>query len=336
MTDLDGQELTMKALWQEQYGGPETIAVRDVPSPTAGNGEVLVRVRAASIDLGTRHLMAGLPLAVRLGTGLRAPRKHIPGRAFAGVVEAVGPGVTRFAPGDAVLGTASGTLAELTVTHEDKVAAKPAALSFAEAAAAPVSAVTALQGLRDIGKIEAGMSVLVIGASGGVGTYAVQLARALGAGRVDAVCSGAKADLVRSLGADDVIDYTRSEPGADGRRWDLVLDIGGNRPVATLRRLLTEHGTLVFVGGENGGRWLGGMQRQLGAVALSPFVGHRLAMFVARENGRDLTTLGELADAGQLTSVVDGPYPFGEATQALARLDAGAARGKVVVTVSDA
>ncbi|GAA1951079.1 NAD(P)-dependent alcohol dehydrogenase [Nocardioides panacihumi] len=325
----------MKALWQEQYGGAETVTVRDAPTPTAGNGEVLVRVRAASIDLGTRHLMAGLPLAVRLGTGLRAPRKHVPGRAFAGVVEAVGEHVTRFSAGDAVFGTASGSLAELTVAREDKLAPKPASLDFAAAAAMPVSAVTALQGLRDIGKIEAGQSVLVIGASGGVGTYAVQLARALGAARVDAVCSGAKADLVRSLGADDVIDYTRSEPGVDGRRWDLVLDIAGNRPVATLRRLLTPRGTLVFVGGEGGGRWFGGMHRQLGAAALSPLVHHRLAMYVARENGRDLATLGELADAGRVRSVIDGPYPFDEVARAIARLEAGAARGKVVVTFGD-
>lgn len=336
MTHPEGRATTMKALWQEQYGGPETLSVRQAPTPAPVGGEVLVRVRAASIDLGTRHLMTGLPLAMRLVTGLRAPRQHIPGRAFAGVVEAVGEGVTRFAPGDEVLGTASGSLAELAVTREDRLARKPASLSFAEAAAAPVSAVTALQGLRDIGRVEAGQSVLVIGASGGVGTYAVQLARALGASRVDAVCSGAKADLVRSLGADDVIDYTQTEPGADGRRWDLVLDIAGNRPVATLRRLLTPRGTLVFVGGEGGGRWLGGMQRQLGAAALSPLVRHRLAMYVARENGRDLATLGELADAGQLSSVVDGPYPFEEAAGAIARLDAGAARGKVVVTVGDA
>ncbi|GAB3781121.1 NAD(P)-dependent alcohol dehydrogenase [Nocardioides ungokensis] len=324
----------MKTIWQDRYGGEDTLTLRDTPAPEPGKDEVLVRVRAASIDLGTRHLMTGLPLAVRLGTGLRAPRKHVPGRALAGVVEAVGEGVTGFAPGDEVYGTAAGALAELAVVPVARLARKPASLDFAQAAAVPVSAPTALQGLRDIGRIKAGQSVLVIGASGGVGTYAVQLARALGAGRVDAVCSGAKADLVRSLGADDVIDYTRTEPGADGRRWDLVLDIAGNRPVATLRRLLTPRGTLVFVGGESGGRWTGGMHRQLGATALSPFVHHRLAMYVARENGRDLETLGELADAGQLRSVVDGPYPFEETARAIARLDAGQARGKIVVTVS--
>jgi len=324
----------MKTIWQDRYGGEDTLALRDTPAPEPGKDEVLVRVRAVSIDLGTRHLMTGLPLAVRLGIGLRAPRQHVPGRALAGVVEAVGEGVTGFAPGDEVYGTAAGAMAELAVVPVARLARKPASLDFAEAAAVPVSAPTALQGLRNVGRIEAGQSVLVIGASGGVGTYAVQLARALGAGRVDAVCSGAKADLVRSLGADDVIDYTRAEPGADGRRWDLVLDIAGNRPVATLRRLLTPRGTLVFVGGESGGRWTGGMHRQVGATALSPFVRHRLAMYVARENGRDLETLGELADAGRLRSVVDGPYPFEEAARAIARLDAGQARGKIVVTVS--
>ena len=324
----------MKTIWQDRYGGEDTLTLRDTPAPEPGKDEVLVRVRAVSIDLGTRHLMTGLPLAVRLGIGLRAPRQHVPGRALAGVVEAVGEGVTGFAPGDEVYGTAAGAMAELAVVPVARLARKPASLDFAEAAAVPVSAPTALQGLRNVGRIEAGQSVLVIGASGGVGTYAVQLARALGAGRVDAVCSGAKADLVRSLGADDVIDYTRAEPGADGRRWDLVLDIAGNRPVATLRRLLTPRGTLVFVGGESGGRWTGGMHRQVGATALSPFVRHRLAMYVARENSRDLETLGELADAGRLRSVVDGPYPFEEAARAIARLDAGQARGKIVVTVS--
>lgn len=326
----------MKTLWQDRYGGAETLTTREVPAPTPGKGEVLVRVRAASIDLGTRHLMTGFPAVMRLGTGLRAPRQHVPGRALAGVVEALGEGVTGFEPGDEVYGTAAGALAELAVVREGRLARKPAGLDFAEAAAVPVSAPTALQALRDVGRLEAGRSVLVIGASGGVGTYAVQLARAFGAARVDAVCSGAKADLVRSLGADDVIDYTRTEPGADGRHWDLVLDIAGNRPVAALRRLLTPRGTLVFVGGEGGGRWLGGMQRQVGASALSPFVHHRLAMFVARENSRDLETLGELADAGQLRSVVDGPYRFDEAPTAIARLDDGQARGKIVVTVADA
>ena len=325
----------MKTLWQDRYGGADTLTHREVPAPAPGRAEVLVRVRAVSIDLGTRHLMTGHPLVMRVGTGLRAPRQHVPGRALAGVVEALGEGVTGFTPGEQVYGTAAGALAELAVVPEGRLARKPAGLDFAEAAAVPVSAPTALQGLRDIGRIEAGQSVLVIGASGGVGTYAVQLARALGAGRVDAVCSGAKADLVRSLGADDVIDYTQTEPGADGRRWDLVLDIAGNRPVATLRRLLTPRGTLVFVGGEGGGRWIGGMQRQLGASALSPFLHQRLAMYVARENSRDLEILGELADAGRLRSVVDGPYPFEEAAQAIARLDAGQARGKIVVTVAD-
>ena len=325
----------MKAFWQDRYGGTETLTVRDVPTPAPGKGEVLVRVRAVSIDLGTRHLMTGLPLVMRPFTGLRGPRQHVPGRALAGVVESVGEGITRFAPGDEVYGTASGALADLAVVPDRRLAPKPTSMSFAEAAAVPVSAPTALQGLRDKGGIQPGQSVLVIGASGGVGTYAVQLARALGAGRVDAVCSGAKAELVRSLGADEVIDYTRTEPGADGRRWDLVLDIAGNRPVAALRRLLTPRGTLVFVGGEGGGRWTGGMQRQIGASLRSPFVGHRLAMYVASENSRDLETLAELADAGRIRSAVDGPYPFEAAASAIARLDAGQARGKIVVTVGD-
>ncbi|MGZ4470533.1 MAG: NAD(P)-dependent alcohol dehydrogenase [Nocardioidaceae bacterium] len=322
----------MKAFVQDRYGGPDTLELREVPAPAPGRGEVLVRVRAVGIDRGTWHLMHGLPLLVRLGLGFRGPRQPTPGRALAGVVEAVGEGVTRFAVGDEVFGTASGSLAELVVASEGRLARKPGSLTFAEAAAVPISAQTALQGLRNIGRVEAGQAVLVIGASGGVGSYAVQLAKAFGA-EVTAVCSTGKADLVRSLGADHVIDYTRSDIAEGGRRYDLVLDIAGSRHVAELRRVLTDRGTLVIVGGEGGGRVFGGLERQLGAAVLSPFVRHRLTMFVASENGADLETLTALVDRGAVRPAVDQVFSFESAADAIRRFESGQARGKVVVTV---
>ncbi|MGZ4442412.1 MAG: NAD(P)-dependent alcohol dehydrogenase [Nocardioidaceae bacterium] len=322
----------MKAFVQDRYGGPDTLELREVPAPAPGRGEVLVRVRAVGIDRGTWHLMHGLPLLVRLGLGFRGPRQPTPGRALAGVVEAVGEGVTRFAVGDEVFGTGSGSLAELVVASEGRLARKPGSLTFAEAAAVPISAQTALQGLRNIGRVEAGQAVLVIGASGGVGSYAVQLAKAFGA-EVTAVCSTGKADLVRSLGADHVIDYTRSDIAEGGRRYDLVLDIAGSRHVAELRRVLTDRGTLVIVGGEGGGRVFGGLERQLGAAVLSPFVRHRLTMFVASENGADLETLTALVDRGAVRPAVDQVFSFESAADAIRRFESGQARGKVVVTV---
>ncbi|MGZ4428477.1 MAG: NAD(P)-dependent alcohol dehydrogenase [Nocardioidaceae bacterium] len=322
----------MKAFVQDRYGGPDTLELREVPAPAPGRGEVLVRVRAVGIDRGTWHLMHGLPLLVRLGLGFRGPRQPTPGRALAGVVEAVGEGVTRFAVGDEVFGTASGSLAALVVASEGRLARKPGSLTFAEAAAVPISAQTALQGLRNIGRVEAGQAVLVIGASGGVGSYAVQLAKAFGA-EVTAVCSTGKADLVRSLGADHVIDYTRSDIAEGGRRYDLVLDIAGSRHVAELRRVLTDRGTLVIVGGEGGGRVFGGLERQLGAAVLSPFVRHRLTMFVASENGADLETLTALVDRGAVRPAVDQVFSFESAADAIRRFESGQARGKVVVTV---
>ena len=323
----------MKAVIQESYGGADTLELREVPVPSPRRGEVLVRVRAAGIDRGTWHLMAGMPLVMRLGFGLRGPRQPTPGRDLAGIVEAVGEGVTRFAKGDAVYGTGHGSLAEFARAREDRLAAKPVSLSFEQAAAVPVSALTALQALRNAGRVAPGQTVLVIGASGGVGTYAVQLAKAFGA-EVTGVCSTTKVDLVRSLGADHVIDYTRSDLDDDARQYDLVLDIAGNRPVARLRRLLTPTGTLVIVGGEGGDRWTGGMQRQLGAVALSPLVRHRLAMLLSRENSADLVTLADLADQGAFRPAIDRTFTLDSAAKAMHHLEAGHARGKVVVQVA--
>lgn len=323
----------MKAVVQHRYGTVDNWRVEELPAPTPAAREVLVRVRAAGIDRGTWHLMTGLPLLLRLGFGLRGPRVPVPGRDLAGVVEAVGSEVSRFAVGDEVFGTTGrGSFAELACAREDRLATKPAELPFEEAAAMPVSGLTALQGLRDVGRIRAGQHVLVIGASGGVGSYAVQLARAFGA-EVAGVCSTAKVDLVRALGADHVIDYTLAEIDEGRRRYELVLDTGGNRPVSQLRKVLTETGTLVIVGGEGGDRWLGGFHRQLAAAVRSPFLRQRLAMFVAKENATDLEKLAELATAGAVRAAVERTYPLEEAARAMAHLESGQVRGKVVVTI---
>jgi NADPH:quinone reductase-like Zn-dependent oxidoreductase len=323
----------MKAITQDTYGSADVLELRDVERPEVGAGEVLVRVRAAGVDRGVWHLMTGLPYPVRLaGYGLRAPKNPVPGMDVAGVVEAVGDRVTRFRPGDEVFGIGKGTFAELALADESKLAPKPSNLTFEQAAAVAISGLTALQGLRDHARVRPGQLVLVIGASGGVGSYAVQLAKAFGA-EVTGVASTAKADLVRSLGADHVLDYTR-EDFADGtRRYDVVLDIGGNSSLSRLRRALTPTGTLVIAGGEGGGRWLGGTDRQLRAMALSPFVGQRLTTFVSKEAGEDILVLAELVEAGKVTPAVDRTYPLGEAPEAVRYVEQGRARGKVVVTV---
>ena len=324
----------MKAITQDTYGSADVLELRDVERPEVGAGEVLVRVRAAGVDRGVWHLMTGLPYPIRLaGYGLRAPKNPVPGMDVAGVVEAVGDRVTRFRPGDEVFGIGKGTFAELARADESKLAPKPSNLTFEQAAALAISGLAALQGLRDHARVRPGQHVLVIGASGGVGSYAVQLAKAFGA-EVTGVASRAKADLVRSLGADHVIDYTR-EDFADGtRRYDVVLDIGGNSSLSRLRRALTPTGTLVIAGGEGGGRWLGGTDRQLRAMALSPFVGQRLTTFVSKEAGEDLLVLAELVEAGKVTPAVDRTYPLGEAPEAVRYVEQGRARGKVVVVVT--
>jgi NADPH:quinone reductase-like Zn-dependent oxidoreductase len=249
----------------------------------------------------------------------------------AGSVEAVGSGVTRFRPGDAVMGTGEGSFAEFVAAPEDRLAHKPANLTFEQAAAVPISATTALQAVRDAGRVRSGQRVLVIGASGGVGTYAVQLAKAFGAD-VTGVCSTGKVDLVRSLGADRVVDYQHEEVGAGGQRYDVVVDVGGNRPLPQLRRALTPRGTLVMVGGEGGGRWTG-MDRQFKALAIAPFVRQRLRVLMNRENHEDLEQLTQLIEAGLIRPIVDRTYPLSQAPEAIRYLEAGHVRGKVVVAV---
>ena len=321
----------MRAALRERYGSVELVQLKVIDRPAIGDAEILVRVRAAGVDRGVWHLMTGTPYPLRLaGYGFRVPKNPVLGGDFAGVVEAVGKTVTRFKPGDEVFGVAQGTFADYARAREDKLARKPTNLTFEQAAAVPTSGFTALQALRDQGHVQPGQKVLVIGASGGVGTFAVQLAKAFG-GEVTGVSSTTKVDLVRSIGADHAIDYTR-EDFAGGKPYDLILDIGGNRPVSQLRRALAPKGTLVIVGGEGGGRWFG-MGRQLRALAVSPFVRQRLTMFIASQRYQDLLVLTELIEAGKVTPAVDRVYPLSEVPQAIRYLEDGRARGKVVISV---
>lgn len=322
---------SMVAVVQRRYGSADTLRLEHTPLPTAAAGEVLVRVRAATLSRGTWHLMAGKPYVMRLFLGFRGPKHPVAGQDLAGTVAAVGPGVTRFRPGDQVYGVGQGSFAEYSVAKDTKLAPKPTNVTYEAAAAVPISAITALQGLRDVGRVSPGQRVLVLGASGGVGTFAVQLAKSFGA-EVTGVCTAAKVDLVRSLGADHVIDYTATDFSDGSRRYDLILDIGGNASIARLRRALTSRGTLVIVGGEHSGDWVG-MIRQLRAVALSPLVRQRLAMFVATESASDLELLTDLIEAGAIHPVVDRTYPLREAPEAMRYLESGQARGKIALAV---
>ena len=322
----------MRAILQTRYGSADVLSAGEIERPAIGDGDVLVEVRAAGLDRGTWHLMTGLPLAIRLaGFGVRAPKNPVPGGDLAGVVVAVGAGVTRFAPGDEVFGIGRGSFAEFASAREDKLALKPPNLTFEQAAAMPVSGLTALQGLTDAGRLQAGQRVLIIGASGGVGSYAVQIAKALGA-EVTGVASTSKLDLVRSLGADHVVDYTSEDFAGGGRTYDLILDLGGNTPLARLRRALTPTGTLVIGGGEGGGRFLGGADRQLRGLALSPFVGQRLTAFVCKEHFSGLERLAGLAQDGRLVPAIERTYPLSEMPDAMRHLVSGGARGKLVIT----
>ena len=321
----------MRAVIQQQYGGSEQLSLADIPAPVAGPGDVVVRTRAAGVDRGTWHLMTGQPYAVRLMFGLRRPKHPVPGRDVSGVVAEVGGDVSDVSVGDEVMGTADGSFAELALVPQSRVAPKPVRLSFEESAVLPVSGLTALQAVRDAGRVKPGDQVLVIGASGGVGSYAVQIATAYGA-EVTGVASGAKADLVRSLGATRVIDYTR-EDLADGTRYDVILDIAGRRPLRQLRRLLAERGTLVILGGEGGDRWLGGVHRQLAAIALSPFVRQRLTSMISKESATDMAELTQLVERGQLRPLLERTFELQEAAKAIDHVANGHVRGKVAVTL---
>jgi NADPH:quinone reductase-like Zn-dependent oxidoreductase len=326
---------SMKAIVQDRYGSaPEDVLrVQEVDRPVAGDDEVLVRVVAASVDRGTWHVMAGLPYPIRVaGFGLRRPKYLNPGRSVAGTVDAVGPRVTGVKQGDEVFGICNGSFAEYARGRIGKLAPKPSSLSFQHAAAVPVSGLAALQAVRNHGRVQAGQKVLVIGASGGVGSFAVQIAKAFNA-EVTGVCSTAKVAAVRALGADHVVDYTREDIADGEHQYDVVLDIGGNRRLSQLRRTLTPRGRLVIVGGETDGRWLGGTDRQVRAQLLSAFVSQKLGTFVASENAKDLLALRELLDSGKIAPAIDRAYPLAETAAAIRYMLEGRACGKVLITV---
>ncbi|WP_067709754.1 NAD(P)-dependent alcohol dehydrogenase [Nocardia yamanashiensis] len=320
----------MKAIVQSAYGTTAALSYTEVPTPAPGKGEVLVRVRVAGMDPSVWHLMTGLPLVGRLALGIRKPRFKIRGWDAAGIVEAVGDGVTRFQPGDAVFGTVPGSFAEFACAAEKNLHAKPENVSFEQAATLPTSGMTAVAGLRDSGRIQAGQRVLIIGAGGGVGHLAVQLAKHYGA-HVTGVCSTAKVEFVRNLGADTVIDYTR-EPLTG--TYDLVLDMAGNRPLSEVRALLTPTGTLVLGGGENGGRWMGGTDRSLRAVLLNPFVRQHLRALLSLADPEILALLAEVAEAGAVLPVIDRTYPLADAAKAIDHLVTGRPQGKIAIAVS--
>jgi NADPH:quinone reductase-like Zn-dependent oxidoreductase len=327
---------SMKAIVQDTYGSTDVLELRDIDKPEIADDEVLVRVHAAGLHRGDWHVMTGLPYLIRLVAprgGVPTPKVPVLGMDVAGRVEAVGSDVTRFQPGDAVFGWCDGSFAEYTCAPEGNLALKPANLSFEQAAAVPISGFAALQALRDVGEVQPGQQVLVIGAAGGVGSFAVQLAKACGA-QVTGVCSTAQVELVRSIGADHVIDYTRDEITDGTRHWDLILDAAGRRSLSQLRRALTPKGTLVIVGGEGAGRWLGGFDRQLRALVLSRVVGQRLRMLSSKPRQEDLETLRGLIEAGKLTPVIGRTYPLREVPEAIRYLLEGhGGGGKIVITV---
>ena len=323
---------SVKAIIRDAYGSVDVLRLADIDQSVAGDADVLVRVHAAGVDQGVWHLMTGTPYVMRLaGFGIRTPKNPLLGYDVAGRVEAVGAQVTEFQTGQEVFGTCRGSFAEYAVARPDRLLSKPDNVSFEQAAAVPISGYAALQAVRQHGGTRPGQRVLIIGAGGGVGTLAVQIAKAEGA-EVTGVCSASKTELVRSVGADHVIDYNR-EDFADGRnRYDVILDIAGNRSLSELRRALTPRGTLVIVGAEDAGNWLG-VRRQLRAAALSPFVRQKLGFFISKERRQDLEELRTLLEAGTIRPVVDRTFPLEEVPAAIRYLRDGHARGKVVITI---
>jgi NADPH:quinone reductase-like Zn-dependent oxidoreductase len=328
-----GLESKMKAIVRHAYGSPDVLRLEDVPMPAVDDDGVLIRVRAASLNAIDWHLMRGAPLLARMGEGLRAPKTPGLGFDVAGEVEAVGKNVTGVRPGDAVFGSALGAFAEYVRGQPDRLVPKPANISFEQSAATGLAGRTALQGLRDKGQLEPGQRVLINGAGGGVGTFAVQIAKALG-GQVTAVCGTHNVDLVRSLGADRVIDYTREDFTRGGQRFDLIVDVAANRSLAACARVLAPDGTLVVVGAAGSGRSIVPIaMRILGAKARSRFGRQRMSMFMAKVTRDDLVTLAQLIESGKVTPVIDRTYPLSETAAAMRYLEARHARGKVVITM---
>jgi NADPH:quinone reductase-like Zn-dependent oxidoreductase len=321
----------MRAIVQDGYGSADVLGLARIPRPTPGDNEVLLQVHAAGLDRGQWHLMTGRPYLVRPVAGVRGPRNPVMGLDVAGTVVAAGSAVTRFAVGDEVFGFGRGTFAEYAVARENKLASKPANTSFEQAAVVPVSGVTALLALTDAGHVKQGQKVLITGASGGVGSYAVQLAAAFGA-EVTGVCSTAKTGLVQSLGAAHVIDYTQEDFADSGHRYDLIIDIAGNPSLSRLRSALTPAGTAVLTGGEDAGNWTG-MGRQLRALATSPFLHQRLTMLTPKQRSADLERLTAFIEAGTVTPSIGATYPLDEVPEAMRHLESGKARGKIAITI---
>ena len=324
----------MKAIVQYAYGGPEVLQLKDVDKPVAADGEVLVRVRAASVNPFDWHFMRGEPLVMRISSGLRKPKQMSAGVDFAGTVEAVGSNVKQFKPGDAVFGGRSGAFAEYVSVPEDKqIVLKPAKVTFEELAAVPIAAITALQALRDGGHVQSGQSVLINGAAGGVGTFAVQIAKSFGA-TVTGVCSTRNVEMVSEIGADEVIDYTKQDFTRSGQRYDLMIDIAGNHSWSECKRVLHPKSTFVIVGGLSKMPWLGPLSHSA-ALSVTSFRAsqHVVPLFMAKLSKEDLVILQGLLEAGKVKLVIDRTYPLSETAEAIRYLELGHARGKVVITV---
>jgi NADPH:quinone reductase-like Zn-dependent oxidoreductase len=324
----DGAD-TMKAVVSRCYGSPDVLTLEDLEKPTPSNEEVLVKVHAAAVNPYDWHGMRGSPYFMRLGTGIGSPKDIRFGADFAGTVEAVGDNVAEFKPGDAVFGAAAGAFAEYVVTRKHRIALKPDNVSFEQAASLPIAAITALQALRDKGQLQSGQKVLINGASGGVGTYAVQIARSMGA-EVTGVCSTRNVELVRSLGADHVFDYTKEDYTQSGQQFDLIVDMVGNHSLSANRSVLTSKGRFVIVGGAKGD-WLGPLIGPIKALLMSPFVDQEMGMMIATMDGDDLAELGALMERGELSSAVDRHYPLSEVADAIRYSEQGHARGKIII-----
>ena len=323
----------MKAIVQSIYGSADVLEFIDIDIPVVGDSDVLVRVHAAGIHIGDWHVMTGLPYLLRVvGFGLRAPKVRVRGIDVAGTVESVGKNITEFRAGDDVFGTCEGAFAGYACTPESNLALKPANLTFEQAAVIPTSAFAALQALRDRGVIQSGQKVLIVGATGGVGIFAVQIAKAFGA-EVTGVCSTTTMESARSLGADHVIDYSKEDFSKSDQRYDLILDTGGNRSLSDLRRVLRPHGTLVLIGAEGGNRLLGGTTKWIQALLVSPFVRQHLRPLSSKPNKKDLLLVKELIEAGKITPVIDRKFALSEVPDAFRYLEKGHGRGKVVITV---
>jgi NADPH:quinone reductase-like Zn-dependent oxidoreductase len=322
----------MRVITYTEYGPPDVLQFTEVAKPDPKDDEVLIRIRAASVNPLDWHYMRGTPYLVRIPAGLRKPKATRLGVDMAGQVEAVGKNVTHFHPGDEVFGACKGAFAEYVCTSKGILVLKPANVTFEQAAAVPIAAFTALQGLRDKGQIKPGQKVLINGASGGVGTFAVQIAKLSGA-EVTGVCSTRNVDMVRAIGASHVVDYTQEDFTRSGQRYDLIFDSVGTHSLSDIRRVLTREGTLVLVGGPDKGRWLGPLTGLLEVLVLSRFVSQRLVPFLAHLSKDDLIVMREFLEAGKVTPVIDRSYPLSDVPEAIRYLEEGHARGKVVITV---